>query len=533
MPAPVNRLLPITLFLALLVGCAQAPSAPSYDVRVNVDGEERLYSLSRALTVDQLLEYAGIELEALDRISHPLVAQIADGMLITIRRVREEEVCERQEVAYERLLLPKEGLPIGGRQLGQAGAPGLTEACYRVVFEDGEEARRDLIDQPLIIREPVAEIMYTGLDQSVAALEIAGRLSYINHSNAWTVAGNTSKKTALTAGKQLDSLVFHQNGAGNLLLFTSETDPTDDFFNELWMAATDGSAAPQRLAPSDVLYAEWRPRSSNTLAYSTGEPSPGDPAWKALNNLWLMRVDLESGRALTIEEALPESSGGFYGYWGTHFAWSPLGDQMAWARPDGFGLVDFERRRNLSLADYAVFHSARTWVWITSLSWSFDGKLLASTMHGLPLGNEPAETSPIFNIAVTSADGRFSAPLRLETGMWASPRFSPRLPTATGDSEGYLAWLQARAPRNSMSGEYDLMIADRDGSNRRLLFPPPGEPGIQKRDAGLTPKDFAWSPDARHIALTYLGDIWLVNIEAGSSTQLTFDGGSSNPVWTG
>lgn len=528
------RLPLIALLLTLLAGCAQAPATPSYDVSIKVDGGEQLYSLPRALTVDQLLESAGIELEALDRVSHPLVAQIADGMVITIRRVHEEEICERQELAFERLLLPKEGLPIGGQQLGQVGAPGLKEACYRVVYEDGEEARRDLIGQALTIREPVAEIMYTGPDQSVAPLAIPGRLSYINHGNAWTITGNTANKTALTTDKHLDSLVFHQNDAGSLLVFTSETDPSDDFFNEMWMAATDGSDQPKRLTPSDVLYAEWRPRSSNTLAYSTGEPQVGGLPWKALNNLWLMRVDLESGRTLTIEEALPESGGGFYGYWGTHFAWSPLGDQMAWARPDGIGLVDFEGRRILALAEYAVFHSATAWVWLSSLSWSFDGKLLASTMHGLPLGNEPAETSPIFNLAVSSADGRFAASLKLETGMWAAPQFSPRLGPADGDdSEGYLAWLQARAPRNSISGEYDLMIADRDGSNQRLLFPRPGEPGIKKRDAGLTPVDFAWSPDARMIAFTYRGDIWLADLATGAPTRLTFDGGSSHPVWTG
>ena len=522
------------LITMLISGCGPQTAAPSYDVRIALDGSQQHYSLSRALTIDQLLEYANIELGALDRISHPPVAQIADGMLITIVRVQEDEQCERRDLPYERRLLPKEGLPPGSQQLGQVGALGVEEACYRLLIEDGQEARRIPLDEPLIIREPVAEIIYTSPDQSAAPLSFAGRLSYINHGNAWTVDRHTSRKTALTSDQNLDSLVFDQNEAGSMLLFTSETEPSDDFFNELWMLATDGSAPPKRLAPSDVLYAEWRPRSSNTLAYSTAEPGVGALPWKALNNLWLMRVDLESGHALTIEEALPETSGGFYGYWGTTFAWSPLGDQMAWARPHGIGLVDFERRRALTLADYAVFHSASSWVWLSSLSWSFDGKLLASTVHALPLGNEPPETSPIFDVSVSSADGRFAAPLKLEAGMWAAPSFSPSRAGADGQaSDGYLAWLQARQPRNSMHGDYDLMIADRDGSNSRRLFPPPGQAGLQRRDTGLSPVDFAWSPDARHIALTYLGDIWLLDVATGDATQLTFDGGSSNPIWTG
>ncbi len=517
----------------LLASCRPSGNAQSIDVHIAVDGREQLYSFSNAQTVDQLLASAQVELGPLDRISHPLVAQVTDGMFITIRRVREEEACEQREIPFQRRLVPKEGVPAGGQRLGQVGSPGLEEACFRIVLEDEKEVKRNQIDQPVIVKAPTTEIIYTGPEESVVPVAIAGRLNYINHADAWTITGNSVNKTPLTSQQNLDSLVFHQNVSGTRLLFTSETDPTDDFFNELWMVATDGKTEPQRLTPSDVLYAEWRPRSSNTLAYSTGELSAGTAGWKALNNLWLMKIDQDSGRTLTIDEALPESGGGFYGWWGTHFSWSPLGDQMAWARPDSIGLVDFERRRSITLADYAVFHSATTWVWLSSLSWSIDSKLLISTIHGPPLGNEPAETSPIFDIAVTSADGSFSALLRAEAGMWSAPSFSPGI-TANGDeyNEGFIAWLQARRPQNSMNGEYDLMIADRDGSNQRVLFPAHDAEGIRKRDSGLTPVDFAWSPDARHLAITYQGDIWLIDIETGEALQLTFDGASSNPVWT-
>ena len=29
------------------------------------------------------------------------------------------------------------------------------------------------------------------------------------------------------------------------------------------------------------------------------------------------------------------------------------------------------------------------------------------------------------------------------------------------------------------------------------------------------------------------GDLWLVDVETGAPAQVTFDGQSSNPVWTG
>ena len=79
--------------------------------------------------------------------------------------------------------------------------------------------------------------------------------------------------------------------------------------------------------------------------------------------------------------------------------------------------------------------------------------------------------------------------------MWAAPAFSPDVsPPAAEFSRGYLSWLQAREPQNSLSSEYDLLVADRDGSNPRQVFPPAGEAGIKKRDYGSVASDYAWSP---------------------------------------
>ncbi len=519
----------ISIIAIALAACRPGEEPPQIDVSIAVDGKTLALSLPSAVSVDQLLAKAQIELGPRDRISHPLVAQIEAGMMITVRRVREEEVCDQQEVAFRRLAQPKEGVPAGGQRVGQVGRPGIEEACYRITLEDDKEVERVLIAEPLIIQAPIDEIIYTGTNASVRPIAISGRLSYINHSNAWTIKDNTVNKRQLTARHNLDSLVFHQHEDGRWIVFSSETDATDDFFNELWLAATDSDLEALRLSPTDVLFAAWRPRSSNTIAYSTGERNASPVGWKALNNLWLMTIDLESGRALTIQEALPESSGGLFGWWGTHFAWSPLGNQLAWARPDGFGLVDFEQKRAIALADYAVFKRATDWIWLSSLSWSHDGQLLAAVAHGPPQADEPAEKSPIFNVMVTSADGRFSAEVEPEAGMWAAPSFSP---SQENGGAGWLAWLKAREPQNSVNSEYDLFVADRDGSNERRLFPSAGAEGLRKSDYGLTPKDYAWSPDARHIAAIYRGDLWLVDVQSGEAHQLTFDGGSSNPVWT-
>lgn len=529
----LSRMIICLLLACAPAGCRSAQEELTINVVVNADGRETSLAVAPDLTVDQILTGAQIELGARDRISHPLVSPVIDGMIITVKRVTEKEVCERETVAFQRRLLPKEGVPAGARVLGKAGVTGIREVCYRILLEDETEADRVQLGLPTVVREPEAEIIYVGASNPVPSVPIPGRISYINHHNAWTIVANASNKRRLTSGHQLDALVFHQRQDGQRLIFTSETDETDEFFNELWIVATSGDSAPTRMTPTDVLFAAWRPRAINAIAYSTGERALGTAGWKALNNLWLMSIDLESGRTLDINEILPESGGGVYGWWGKTFAWSPAGDKMAWAQPDGFGLVDFENNRLTPLNQYAVFHSSSTWVWLSPLSWSLDGQLLAGIAHGAPLGDEPAETSPIFDVVVSSADGRFTAPITYSAGMWAAPAFSPDTATAGAEnSGGHLAWLQAREPQNSMSSGYDLMLADRDGSNRRRLFPPAGERGIRKNHFGSSARDFVWSPDGRFIALIYDGNLWLVEVETAAAHQVTFDGRSSNPVWT-
>ena len=245
----IRRLYLVGILIMSLAACRAGAEAPSIDVSIVVDGQTISLSLPGIVSVDQLLTSAQIELGPQDRVSHPLVAQIEANMLITIRRVRAEEVCEQKEIAFKRLTRAREGVPAGGQRIGQTGRPGIEEACYRVTLEDDIEIERLLIDNPLVLQAPIDEIVYVGPSAKVTSVAIAGRLSYINHGNAWTITANTVNKRQLTLGHHLDSLVFHQQEAGDWIIFSSETDATDDFFNELWLVAADGESDAQRLSP--------------------------------------------------------------------------------------------------------------------------------------------------------------------------------------------------------------------------------------------------------------------------------------------
>ena len=377
------------------------------------------------------------------------------------------------------------------------------------------------------------EIVAVGPSEDLEPVAINGTIAYINNGNAWTIRGNSRNKTLLTVEGDLDGRVFALDESNAQLLY-SRYDLNDIAQgNTLWMMRNLSADTPVsvQLIPQDVIYAEWVPGQDNTVAYSTFEPQDISPGWRALNDLSRIRIDPQTGETIRLEEILTNSSGGPYSWWGTRFAWSPDGNRLAWVRADGIGLVDTEAGE---LDEYLIKYTELTpsvgdWSWRASVSWSPDGSLLATTVHGPPVGSEPAASSPVFDVSIVAADGAFDATIIEKAGIWSEPMFSPEviLPGRTFPT-GYLAYFQAREWENSISGEYDLILADRDGSNARRLFPASlAEPGLEDEDL----LDATWSPDGQQIAFIYQGDLWVIDVNTGLAYQLTQGGGTSHPVW--
>jgi hypothetical protein len=146
----------------------------------------------------------------------------------------------------------------------------------------------------------------------------------------------------------------------------------------------------------------------------------------------------------------------------------------------------------------------------------------------LPIGSEPAETSPAFHNTITDVNGTFEANIVENAGIWSKPKYSPLIQDENGE-RGYIAYLRARDLANSTSesAEYDLVVADRDGSNARVVYPEAGQPGLT-----AAAPFFAWSPSGTQIAFIYGGNLWVVDVESAVAHQLTLDRGASLPIWT-
>jgi Tol biopolymer transport system component len=286
-----------------------------------------------------------------------------------------------------------------------------------------------------------------------------------------------------------------------------------------------------RLIIDNVLTADWVPGQPFTFSYSTLQPRDEPPGYQALNDLYVARLDSRTGEILRADPVVQPRPAGVYGLWGTQFAWSPDGTRLAWAQADRMGMVDSEAGALRPYLEYSVYTTTLSngWLWSPSLAWSPDGSLLTMSLHGAPLGDETPETSPAFDIAALQPDGRFLVnPVIAQAGMWSAPRYSPLRTGSDGAADGLIAYLQARNPINSVSSDYDLVVADRDGSNRRILFPGPDQPGIRPLDDD---SDLAWSPDGSAIAVVYQGDLYVVDVQTGNATQVTLVGNARHPRW--
>lgn len=525
----------ILLMLSLLLSaCRPEAEPPKLLVSVVADGRERTFQLTESMTVEEFLKQSDVNIDVgdRDRLTPPRFTQLSDGSRITIVRVTEEDKCEQEAIPYTVEQVKNEGLAPGEERLLQTGVNGTQEICYRIVYNDGAAGERSQVGQPKILQAPQNQMVMVGIETNPEPVTVSGTLAYINNQNAWVIQGSSLNKRPLTTTSNLDGLVLALSADGRNLIYTADPVEEEQFVNELWLIGTGESSQPLKTILTDVLLAEWKPGEQDTISYSTGEVQAIAPFWKALNNIWLMRVDPTTGQSMSNDAVVEESPSGVYSWWGTIYKWSPDGNTLAWARADSAGIVDPDGAL-VPLVDYMHFRTTQNWSWRANLSWSWDSQLIVTTVHGEPLGSEPRDASPVFDIVATDLTNQFEADLVSSAGMWTSPQFSPKWDEPGRKYEyGALAYLKARDAYNSINGEYDLYVADRDGSNAEKIFPPNGQPGIVSQSViRLTTQDFTWSPDGRQIALIYQGNLWVIDVMTKVAHQLTFDGQSKFPVW--
>jgi Tol biopolymer transport system component len=190
---------------------------------------------------------------------------------------------------------------------------------------------------------------------------------------------------------------------------------------------------------------------------------------------------------------------------------------LAYSQADQVGVVSVADGVLLPLLSFPAYRTQSHWAWVPDISWSGDSYLLAFVSHEADLDGLESEDSPIFGLWIASVDGELRMRLAEEVGMWSQPAWSLA-------DNGLLAYGQAQSPRNSQDSRYELFVMDRDGSNKRRLFPPEGI-------MGLIAPDVAWAPHGGAVLFENEGNLYVVKLADGDLAQLTSDGQSSHPRW--
>jgi len=511
----------ILLFLLSLAACV--PDS-SHAVTLVAGGETRTLNTD-ALTVRDLLAEAGIRLDEDDRVVPAEPAFIEDGMTVCVIRVEVRTETEQREIPFERRIVRDASIPAGETRLLEPGVNGVEELTYRITVEDGVEIGRSLARRAML-QEPRTEVILIGLQAELKPVPITGTVAYVANRNIWVMQTTSPNQRRLMHTSDLDSRVFALSPAGSYLLFTRVPTNTGEAapLNTLWMIETAAAdAEPVQLETESVLWAGWAPECKVTptgtgcrISYATGSPAEGSPGWKAENDLWLARPRARDGRLLGQRCIVEPSAGGAYGWWGTTYAWSPDGRSLAYARADEVGVTRAYDGAQTPLARFSPYRTYAPWVWTPTLSWSQEGKFIVTTLHGPAPTGEAPEDSPVFDVCAIAADGTLTAGLVSEAGMWATPAYA-----LEGD---YVAFGYARSPYASQTSGYDLYLMDRDGSDRRRLFPP-------EEEIGLEYPEIAWGPGGDRLIVVYQGNLYLIHVADGDVHQLTDEGGVTAVRW--
>lgn len=508
----------IAMALGLLVACSPvAASVAQISVSVEVDGATQEVQVDSGSDVNTALVAANVQLGPLDRTEPDLYSTLTDGDSVRVIRVTEEFEVRQSPVPFESRTLKNEAMTPGEQRLIQNGINGLGEITYRLLYEDGELISRTAIRET-VITEPVEEIIMLGAESPFSSVAIPGRLAFLSAGNAWVLEQNTGARRPVVTSGDLDGRVFEVSPDGEWLLF-SRLSADETQINELWVASLDeGTDTSIDLGVGNVVhYAGWVPGGSNTqIAFSTVEPSLNPPGWQANNDLQFINFTA-NGEATNVRVGLAPNSDSLYSWWGSAFAWSPDGEQLAFTRPDAVGLADIDSDELSVLLPLTTFQTSSDWAWMPSIAWSSDGDLIYTVEHAPQSGLDVQERSPLFDLVGLSTNGNKET-IAENVGMFAQP-----VPEPDG---GQVGFLRAFTPSQSDISAYELMVAAPSGA-ALSLFPPQGA-------AGLQPQRVAWSPSAENgpmIAFVYQGNLWIVNVLSGEAQQLTGDGLVTALAW--
>lgn len=172
-------------------------------IKVFVDGQQREYTVPADLSVNEALNYLGINISSNDLINVDVSSNIYEGMEISINRVEIREVVKKEEIPFKTVYKTTHLLDGKGSQVSSTGKKGEKEVVVKETVVDGVVKESEEISSK-VITEPVDEVVLKGTDdsgESVASFPGSSNILY-GSATAYTAprGAKTSQGNTPTSG---------------------------------------------------------------------------------------------------------------------------------------------------------------------------------------------------------------------------------------------------------------------------------------------------------------------------------------------
>lgn len=166
----------------------------AFEVFLSFDGRlETLHVING--TVSSALEEANVKLNTLDEVNLALNAFLYPGIVIAVSRVHKETIFETEQISYQVVVRKDRNREQGSQSIVQQGQEGQLKREFEVVYRDGAEVSRELIEEAVAI-EPKDHIVLAGtLNRTVTSRgdNIRYAFSRVFEVTAYTHTGNPTR----------------------------------------------------------------------------------------------------------------------------------------------------------------------------------------------------------------------------------------------------------------------------------------------------------------------------------------------------
>lgn len=144
----------------------------SKDLTVVADGKDHKVSAAVG-TAKEALKDTGVKLDKDDFLSVPMSAEVSDGQVLTVNRVKNDTVKDKQAIKAKVETKKSDSLYEGETKVETEGKDGEKQVTYKVKTINGEEVKKEKKDEK-VLSEPKTKVVIQGTKKKEAPADTGG-----------------------------------------------------------------------------------------------------------------------------------------------------------------------------------------------------------------------------------------------------------------------------------------------------------------------------------------------------------------------